>query len=114
MTEGRVKVSHLAQFGHDPTRFDQFFVTLKLPRGIIACNERREDRFGGEHATFDRGVDAFDPLRIEKACAVAYKQHAVRVELRHRVIAAGRNGLCAVAQELAACEQAGDEWMLLE
>ena len=42
--------------------------------------ECTDDRFGGEHAGFHRGVNALDALAVEERGAVADKQDAVRVK----------------------------------
>ena len=114
MLEARMKVSHLAQLGNDPTLVYELFVTLQLLRGVILCQQRFKDCLRREHAAFDRRVNSLQSLRVEKPGAVANQQHSVGVNLRHREVAAGGDCLRAVANHLAAFEQLRDKRMRLE
>ena len=76
--------------------------------------ERFVDRLGGEHAAFDRRVNALQPLRIQQARGIADDQPAVHVAARHRIPAAVGNRLRAIADQLAALQNPLHERMRFE
>ena len=83
-------------------------------RGSVAGAERFVNRFRGEHAALDRGVNSLEALRIQQAGGIADDQAAVHVAARHRIPAAVGNRFRAVADELAAFENLLDERMRFE
>ena len=87
---------------------------LQLRGGKIAGQQRVERGFRGQHAALDGQVNAFEPLRVEEAGRVADDHPAVARQRRHRPPSAIRQRLGAVADHLAAFEQAAYERMLLE
>src|SRR5687767_15989581 len=105
VSKSGVEVSHLAQFGNDPTLVHEPLIVGQLFRREVARDKRLEDRFGGEHATLDRGVNSFQTLRVEKTGAVAREQHTVGISARHCKVTAGGDRLRAVTDHLAAFEQ---------
>src|SRR5689334_2898060 len=113
MFESGVKVSNLAQLRNDPTVVYQLFVLLQLLRRVIARFQGLKDYFSREHAALNCGVNALQPLWVEKSGAIAREQHAIGVHPRHRKITTGGDCLRTVADHLPAFEKLRDVWMSL-
>ena len=83
---------------------------------LIVCRvppERRERRFRGEHARFDRGVAALDARSVEESGVVPDQAAAGKDELRQRLQPACRDRARAVGDALAAFEKGADRGMRL-
>src|SRR5581483_6724857 len=98
----------------DMALFQARLVTAKPIARIIISNERFKNRLGGDHAAANRRVDALQAFAVKQRAGIANDHDAVGGQLRDRVPAADRHGLGAIADQLAAFEQVGDEWVSLE
>src|SRR6201991_937644 len=102
MSEAGVKISYLVQLRHDPAFIYQIFVTLQLIRRKILYLQGFEDYFSRQHAALDRRVNPLQTLWIQKAGAISCQQHSISVHTWNCKITARSDGLCAVANHLAA------------
>ena len=109
-----MKVADLPEFVLDPARFHSLLKIAQRGGGEIIFLQRLECSFGGEHAALDGQMNAFQPLRIQKAGGVAEDHPAIAGHRRNRPPAAVGQRLGAVADHLAAFEQLGHERMPLE
>src|SRR4029077_8231952 len=102
--KGLMEIPYFPQFFFDPTIVELLLIRSELCGRGVARAEGFVDCFGGEHATFDRRVNAFEALGIQQACGITDDQAAVDKTFRHGIPAAVWDGLRAVANELAAFE----------
>src|SRR5580704_16476853 len=100
--KGLMEIANFPQFFFDPA-----FIELARVGGEDGCRgvafaEGFVNGFGGEHAGFNGGVDAFQALGIQYASGIADDEAAVDVIARHGIPAAVGDGFRAVTDELAA------------
>ena len=104
--EPLMEIPHFPELILHPARAPAPFEFSKRASRRVAGAQGFENRFGGKHSRLHREMDSFQPLRIEKAGAVADQERAVCGGRGDGKISAFGNGFRAVAEHLAALEHA--------